>query len=396
MKDAVDFVKELLAVPSVHGRDDEGQAAEFLCGFFREAGLEARVQRIDGTHANVLAVLEGEDKTNDFVWNGHLDTVPYGKPEEWDSDPAVPCERDGFLYARGASDMKGGLAAMAYALCAFKRSGKRVPVTIRFIGTCDEEKGGLGAEAVLKEQLLGKPCGILIGEPTGCLAGVAQKGCLWLEIRAQGRTSHGAYPGEGCNAVELGAALAGRIGDYVRGYAHPVLGSSTAQITRISGGIAPNMTPDACTILMDIRMVPGLTADMVLLKARELLEEQNRQREQAAGGEACPAAEFRADFSVLNSRRAVEIAPDHGMAACLRESLAARGMDTGLTGINYFTDASVLARDDMELPVLLFGPGEPDMAHKPNERLSLDRFRQSIRIYMDLIENGFGSAGGAS
>ncbi|MCI9584440.1 MAG: M20 family metallopeptidase [Clostridium sp.] len=396
MKDAVDFLKELLAVPSVNGRDDEGQAAEFLCGFFREAGLEARVQRIDGTHANVLAVLEGEDKTNDFVWNGHLDTVPYGKPEEWDSDPAVPCERDGFLYARGASDMKGGLAAMAYALCAFKRSGKRVPVTIRFIGTCDEEKGGLGAEAVLKEQLLGKPCGILIGEPTGCLAGVAQKGCLWLEIRAQGRTSHGAYPGEGCNAVELGAALAGRIGDYVRGYAHPVLGSSTAQITRISGGIAPNMTPDACTILMDIRMVPGLTADMVLLKARELLEEQNRQREQAAGGEACPAAEFRADFSVLNSRRAVEIAPDHGMAACLRESLAARGMDTGLTGINYFTDASVLARDDMELPVLLFGPGEPDMAHKPNERLSLDRFRQSIRIYMDLIENGFGSAGGAS
>ena len=396
MKDAVDFLKALLAVPSVNGRDDEGQAAEFLCGFFREAGLEARVQRIDGTHANVLAVLEGEDKTNDFVWNGHLDTVPYGKPEEWDSDPAVPCERDGFLYARGASDMKGGLAAMAYALCAYKRSGKRVPVTIRFIGTCDEEKGGLGAEAVLKEQLLGKPCGILIGEPTGCLAGVAQKGCLWLEIRAQGRTSHGAYPGEGCNAVEQGAALAGRIGDYVRGYAHPVLGSSTAQITRISGGIAPNMTPDACTILMDIRMVPGLTADMVLLKARELLEEQNRQREQAAGGEACPAAEFKADFSVLNSRRAVEIAPDHGMAACLRESLAARGMDTGLTGINYFTDASVLARDDMELPVLLFGPGEPDMAHKPNERLSLDRFRQSIRIYMDLIENGFGSAGGAS
>ncbi len=344
----------------------------------------------------MLAVLEGEDKAGDFVWNGHLDTVPYGKTEEWASDPAIPCERDGFLYARGASDMKGGLAAMAYALCAYKRSGKRVPVTIRFIGTCDEEKGGLGAEAVLKEQLLGRPRGLLIGEPTGGLAGVAQKGCLWLEIRAKGRTSHGAYPKEGCNAVEQGAALAGRIGDYVRGYAHPVLGASTAQITRISGGIAPNMTPDACTILMDIRMVPGLTADMVLLKAGELLEEQNRLRKQAADGSCGPAAEFKAEFSVLNSRRAVEIAPDHRMAVCLLESLAARGMDTGLTGISYFTDASVLARDDLELPVLLFGPGEPDMAHKPNERLSLDRYRQSIRIYMDLIENGFGSAGGAS
>ena len=126
MKDAVDFLKELLAVPSVNGRDDEGRAAEFLCGFFRGAGLEARVQRIDETHANVLAVLEGEDKAGDFVWNGHLDTVPYGKTEEWASDPAIPCERDGFLYARGASDMKGGLAAMAYARISAPGNGFRL------------------------------------------------------------------------------------------------------------------------------------------------------------------------------------------------------------------------------------------------------------------------------
>lgn len=237
MKDAVDFLKELLAVPSVNGRNDEGRAAEFLCGFFRGAGLEARVQRIDETHANVLAVLEGEDKAGDFVWNGHLDTVPYGKTEEWASDPAIPCERDGFLYARGASDMKGGLAAMAYALCAYKRSGKRVPVTIRFIGTCDEEKGGLGAEAVLKEQLLGRPRGLLIGEPTGGLAGVAQKGCLWLEIRAKGRTSHGAYPKEGCNAVEQGAALAGRIGDYVRGTRIRSWGRPRRRLPGFPGGL---------------------------------------------------------------------------------------------------------------------------------------------------------------
>ena len=120
MDGAVELLKELLTIRSVNGRDDEGAVAEYLCKYFKQSGISAHVQRIDATHANVLAELEGESDGAPIFWNGHLDTVPYGDTGEWKTDPAVPVERDGFLYARGASDMKSGLAAMVYALCEYK------------------------------------------------------------------------------------------------------------------------------------------------------------------------------------------------------------------------------------------------------------------------------------
>ena len=124
MDGAVKLLKELLTIRSVNGRDDEGAVAEYLCKYFEQSGISAHIQRIDATHANVLAELEGESDGAPIFWNGHLDTVPYGDTGEWKTDPAVPVERDGFLYGRGASDMKSGLAAMVYALCEYKKSGQ--------------------------------------------------------------------------------------------------------------------------------------------------------------------------------------------------------------------------------------------------------------------------------
>ena len=67
---------------------------------FEQSGISAHIQRIDATHANVLAELEGESDDAPIFWNGHLDTVPYGDTGEWKTDPAVPVERDGFLCTR--------------------------------------------------------------------------------------------------------------------------------------------------------------------------------------------------------------------------------------------------------------------------------------------------------
>ena len=125
MDGAVKLLKELLTIRSVNGRDDEGAVAEYLCKYFEQSGISAHIQRIDATHANVLAELEGESDDAPIFWNGHLDTVPYGDTGEWKTDPAVPVERDGFLYGRGASDMKSGLAAMVYALCEYKGRHRR-------------------------------------------------------------------------------------------------------------------------------------------------------------------------------------------------------------------------------------------------------------------------------
>ena len=393
-EDAIGLLTKLLALPSVNGRDDESRMALLLRDYFEAHQISAAVQEIDGLHANVFAFIPGDDAGETMIWNGHLDTVPYGDPAAWSSDPAVPAVREGRIYGRGASDMKSGLAAMVYALCEMQEKGIRPFCNILFIGTCDEEKGGLGAEAAAKvlhrfltgEVPAGFPEGIsvgvppassgcgpkrpflLVGEPTALRPGTAQKGCLWLQLQVKGRTSHGAYPEQGINAVSCGMRIAQAIASYVTSFTHPLLGGATAQVTMIEGGVAPNMTPDACTIVMDIRMVPGLAAEQVLRRAAAALEEERTKKPGLA-----------VEFVQLNSRRAIEIASGHAMTEKLGRLIRESGGDDAPIGINFFTDASIMDRED-EMDICLFGPGDPALAHQPDEYVETGRYLEAILL----------------
>ena len=200
MKESKKVLFDVLAIKSVNHCDDEGKVAEYLRDYLMEAGIEAKVQRIDETHGNLIAFIPGESHDKHMVRNGHIDTVPYGDLKEWKTDPSVPVEIDGKVYARGTSDMKSGIAAMAYTLANIVKSGKKPAFDITLIGTCDEEKNGLGARELLNAGLFPKVDEVLIGEPTGVNIGIAQKGCMWLEIKIFGKSSHGAYPEQGISA----------------------------------------------------------------------------------------------------------------------------------------------------------------------------------------------------
>lgn len=370
-KNALELLKKMLEIPSVNSSDQEQKMAEFIAAYFKQHGIASEVQYIDCTHANVIAFLPGKNSRRTMVWNGHLDTVPYGNLEEWNTDPLAATEQDGNLYARGASDMKSGLAAMIYAMCHTK---DKPAYNIQFIGTCDEEKNGLGASAILQEKRMAEAECILIGEPTGMQLGVAQKGCLWLQIRIKGKTSHGAYPEEGINAIHHGTELAQKLIAYVEGFSLGILCSSTAQITKISGGVAANMTADECCLCIDIRMVPGLTKEMVIAHAKELIQLEQK---------TVPG--LRAEFEILNERRAIMIDSQHPMTSALRRIVRSYGYEGSDIGINFFTDASVLDRKD-EKRILLFGPGEPSMAHKPNEHVSIKKYTDAVHVLLKFMQ----------
>ena len=191
------------------------------------------------------------------------------------------------------------------------------------------------------------------GRTDGNAAGDRSKGCLWLEISAKGFTSHGAYPKEGANAVSCAVRIADQVKAFVEQTEHSLLGSSTAQITMIDGGVANNMTPDQCRVVMDIRMVPGLTSEQVVAKAKETLAQLQKEDPR-----------FDASFRALNDRRAIEIDAGHPMTEGLGRQIKEAGYEGALLGLNFFTDASVLDRKG-ERDILLFGPGEPSMAHQP-------------------------------
>ena len=373
-KKSIALLKEILAIPSVNGADNEGAVAEFIANYLKEKHIDAFVQQIDETHANIIAKLEGKSSET-VVWNGHLDTVPYGSTEEWNTDPSIPVEKNGRIYARGASDMKSGLAAMVYLLGEIGESGEKPEQTILFLGTCDEEKSGLGAEKILEEIDLSSGSLLLIGEPTGCKLGVAQKGCIWAQLNISGKTSHGAYPEEGYNAVEYGMKIVCRIKKWVTEYEHRVLGTATAQVTMIQGGIAPNMTPDFAEILLDIRTVPGISAEDVEKKIKKICREEVEETN----------GEVKFEIRIKNARRAIEIAEEERWLKEFKAYLKQNGAETEEIGINYFTDASILTKKESEIPVLLFGPGEPRLAHKPNEFVELEKYEKYIEILGEIF-----------
>lgn len=266
--------------------------------------------------------------------------------------------------------MKSGLAAMAFSLTHLPEKPER---NILFIGTCDEEKGGIGARRVLEEAQMPQARFLLIGEPTALRPGAAQKGCLWLRILVRGKTCHGAYPEKGANAIHGAVRLAREIKAYTEQFTHPFLGSSTAQLNWIKGGQAFNMAADSCEAVMDIRMVPGLTCEMVLEaaeRAAERLREEN--------------SHFTAEFTVENSRRAIEIPGDCPEMKRLRGILKRRGLKEDSIGISFFTDASILAKEDPGMRVLLFGPGKPELAHQPDEYVETETYIQAAEIFTEL------------
>ena len=229
--DEYGFLQAVLEIPSVNGADDEGAVARFLCDFLRDCGVDSQVIPIDDSHADVIANIKGESEDL-VVLNGHLDTVPYGKREEWDTPPERCVRRNNRFYGRGASDMKSGLAAMVYVLGTMVKAGCSPRMNLCFMGTCDEEKGGLGARKILQENRMPQPSLLLIGEPTGLKPGVAQKGCMWIELTVDGVTSHGAYPDEGINAVEYGMDIAREFKEIIGSHSHGILGTALSLVKR--------------------------------------------------------------------------------------------------------------------------------------------------------------------
>jgi len=120
--------------------------------------------------------------------------------------------------------------------------------------------------------------------------------------------------------------------------------------------------------------VPGLTTEKVIACAEDALcREKNAD------------PRFSGTFTALNNRRAIEISDTHPMTTGLRAILKAQGYGGEKLGINFFTDASVLDREDQKR-ILLFGPGEPFMAHKPNEYVEIAKYEDAITVLQEFAK----------
>src|SRR6056297_1252066 len=202
----VDIAGELLAVDTQNPPGDTRALAAWIETFFQELGIESRRVTTDPAKPNLVATISGEtDRT--LLFNGHMDTVPFDA-DEWTYDPLG--ERvDDRLYGRGATDMKGPLAAILYTAERVVEADREPPVTLAFAIVSDEETGGdAGVSTLVDSGVFDdlNPEACVIGETT-CSAGrhsvtVADRGSIWLTLEAEGTAAHGSRPMLGTNAVD--------------------------------------------------------------------------------------------------------------------------------------------------------------------------------------------------
>jgi acetylornithine deacetylase/succinyl-diaminopimelate desuccinylase-like protein len=320
--EAVDLLSQLIRFNTVNPPGDERAAQEHLAAHMSAAGFECELLGRTHERPNLIARLDGPEPGPTLCLLSHVDTV-LATPPEWSHDPWSGDLDDGFVWGRGALDMKSQTAAEATAACSLAREGWRPQRgSLMLISLVDEETGGAdGAQWITANHPDKVRCDYLVNEGGGgffeyagrrvyCL-GCAEKGVFRFSVETDGVAAHGSMPRLGDNALlKLGPILerfAGRQpgyrltaepkaflealgvlgddGDAVAALARiaaveprlvalvePMLGVSLAP-TRAFASEKINVIPSRATIAVDCRVPAGLGQDAALAAAQEVLGE---------------------------------------------------------------------------------------------------------------------------
>ncbi len=367
--DALQLTRELLKFNTINPPGAEQACAQHLGDLLKRAGFTVDYAEFAPTRTSLVAKIGGVKGKRPLGFTGHIDTVPLGSAV-WKADAFGASLEGGKLYGRGSSDMKSGVAAFVVAALRMVEQLKNGP-GVTLVITADEECGCGGATYMVKQgNLLGEVGALVIGEPTANYPLVGHKGAFWLDVKTHGITAHGSMPEQGDNAIYKAAAAITKLRDFdFETPAHALMGVPTLNVGTVHGGLNINSVPDSTVIGVDIRSVPG--QDHALLQSRM----QRMLGETVEVTATLDVASIYSDpaqpwiqhvFDVTQSR------------------LGARPQAKTAT---YFTDAAVLKEAYRDIPMVVLGPGEPQLAHQTDEYCLVDRIEESVAIYSELIKD---------
>jgi len=348
---------------------------EHLTGF----GIESRLSFDDsGAKANLYASL-GLEGPGGIVLSGHTDVVPVaGQP--WRSDPFVVTEREGRLYGRGTSDMKGFIALVLALVPEMLAAGLKMPLHIAL--SYDEELGCLGAPRMLADIAanLPKPAMVIVGEPTRLKLGNRHKGCYGFEIEIQGRDGHSSATHRGVNAIVHAAEAVGflegiaerfrRDGPFDEGFDPPY---TTVNVGEIEGGSAVNIVARRCRVAWEFRPIPAVDPHRVIAEVEAYLDRELTPRLRARAPEAKTEMHASCVVPPLVPRA-------HSPAAELVRLLTG-GNET--LGLAFATEAGQFQQ--IGIDAVVCGPGSIEQAHQPDEYIELSQLAEGEAFLRRLI-----------
>jgi acetylornithine deacetylase len=347
-------------------------------GYLDRCGVAyERIPDQAGIKANIWATIGPADKPG-YILSGHSDVVPVDG-QSWASDPFRLSRRDGRLYGRGATDMKGFVACCLAAVPAI--AARRLARPIHLAISYDEEVGCIGVRDIIAriEELPVKPAGCFVGEPSLMGVIIGHKSKRSLRVNVRGHTVHSSLAPQGVNAVEYAARLIARIRDISErlareGARDPLydVPFTTGHTGLVHGGTALNIVPDGCTFEFEFRAIGAddvnALVEEVVSYSRETLEPAMK----AVAPETGITFEDRSGFPGLDT-------PAKDGVVELAKSLAGT-REHGK--VSYGTEAGRFSAAG--IPSVVIGPGSIDQAHKADEFIAVSEL-EKCGVFIDRL-----------
>ncbi|MUW14799.1 M20/M25/M40 family metallo-hydrolase [Halorubrum sp. CBA1125] len=392
-EDLITLALDLLAIDTANPPGDTRKIVAEIERFLEPLPVDVERVVADPAKPNLIVRVPGQaDQT--LLYNGHLDTVPFDA-DAWTHDPLGE-HVDDRVYGRGATDMKGAVASMLFAIQAYAATDADPPVDLLFAFVSDEEVGGdAGLPALLEDgQLDANAC--VIGEPT-CEVDrhsvtIADRGSIWLTLEASGEGAHGSRPPLGVNAIdrlydavetmrerfgakrlEIAADVAPIIEESVEYYA-PSMGEDVARelfwypsinLGILEGGDAINSVPQSARAEIDVRLAAGVHTPDVLAGIRDCV----------ADCEGITIADVSWSVGTAEPPDSPLVEAVASTAAAITETRVYRRSATGGGDAKKLRNAGI--------PTVEFALGT-DTVHAPDEYVPVDVLADNTVVYTQL------------
>jgi succinyl-diaminopimelate desuccinylase len=259
------------------------------------------------------------------------------------------------------------------AMLALRRAGVVLRGHLQLVVVSDEESGGLQGTRWLHDAGRLETAALVVGEQTENRVAIAERVACGIDLTVFGKSAHGAMPWAGENAVLKTARaltwLQDRLFPMLQVRHHPYLPPPTLNVGKIQGGIQWSIVPERCKVEMDRRLVPGETREAAVEEIRQLLDEYALRVEPLAY-ELFSAGEVAANINTPPDDPFVNLANQALQDVCGEHRLP--------TGYVQTSDGRWFAKD--HIPIIIFGPSDPSVAHATNEYVPQQQLVEAARF----------------
>ncbi len=379
-QETLELLKRLIACPSLSG--GEQGVVQVLKGYLGENGFSTLETDRFGS---LVAGVKGDRPGVRLLFDGHIDTVPADNAQDWTTPPFEPVLKDGKLFGRGASDMKGADAAFAVAAAEYLRErGTDFAGELWFAGVVQEECfEGVCAREVAKRV---RPDLVIIGEASEGNLKLSQRGRAEIVLETFGVPCHSANPEKGVNAAAAMCSLINEILKLPPTKDERMVGDGILVLTDIKSEPYPgaSVVPHYCRATFDRRLLVGETRESVLSPIQAIIDRQKKLDPTlnarvfypmgsavCSTGEKVEAERFFAPWWYAADERVL------GVKAAMEE----RGLKPEITGYSFCTNGSYYA-GEAGIPTFGYGPSRENLAHTVDEHIALNNLYDAVDGYL--------------